>query len=179
MAKILVVDESEQRRRLIRGSLEGGQHQLLEAGGEREALALARGGRPDLIIVDIIMPTMDGSEFVRLLAADLGYPKARVVLSAAQHLAREARVLSEACGIRNVAVTPWEPAVFRKLIDSTLAGIEEPNPVAEAHPTTNADAGSDAISRKLIALMELNEGNVAGQDAGQIVAETCRRARYV
>ena len=47
-----------------------GDHRLLQAGDGVEALADARAEQPDLVIADVLMPTMDGYELVRQLRAD-------------------------------------------------------------------------------------------------------------
>ncbi|AKG52804.1 two component transcriptional regulator [Dehalogenimonas sp. WBC-2] len=57
--KILVVDDQVQIRRLVSAIL-GAEYQVLEATGGEEALQIARQDMPDLVIMDILMPGMDG-----------------------------------------------------------------------------------------------------------------------
>ena len=53
--------------------------------------------RPDLVISDILMPTMDGYEFVRQLRADLRIAATKVVFTTATYHVREALALAAAC----------------------------------------------------------------------------------
>ena len=57
--RILVVDDEAHIRRLVRGML-GEDYIVLEASDGREAVDMARMQRPDLILMDIMMPEMDG-----------------------------------------------------------------------------------------------------------------------
>src|SRR5689334_24827555 len=70
MATILIVDDYDINRELLVTLLGYRSHRLLEATDGLEALTLSRSERPDLAIADILMPTMDGYEFVRQLRAD-------------------------------------------------------------------------------------------------------------
>ena len=66
--KILIVDDVAADRNYLVATLGYAGHQLIEACDGEAALAKARAERPDLIIADILMPAMDGYEFVRQLA---------------------------------------------------------------------------------------------------------------
>jgi sigma-B regulation protein RsbU (phosphoserine phosphatase) len=67
-ARILIVDDQRSARDLIRMSLENsGYHNLQCANNGREALAQIRREAPDLIVLDLVMPSMDGYEFCRRL----------------------------------------------------------------------------------------------------------------
>ncbi|ADJ25354.1 response regulator receiver protein [Dehalogenimonas lykanthroporepellens BL-DC-9] len=57
--KVLIVDDQEQIRLLVCGILKD-EYEVLEAGSGEEALQVAREYLPDLIIMDILMPGMDG-----------------------------------------------------------------------------------------------------------------------
>ncbi len=61
---ILVVDDEPQIRRLLRTSLGAHQYQVLEAASGHEALAKAAEERPDLLILDLGLPDMDGLEML-------------------------------------------------------------------------------------------------------------------
>jgi CheY-like chemotaxis protein len=65
--KILVVEDNPANMRVIRMLLRSKGYTLLEATDGEEALAVAREGRPDLIIMDIQLPKMDGLEVTRRL----------------------------------------------------------------------------------------------------------------
>lgn len=62
---ILVVDDEAQLVSVVRGYLEQAGFQVVTAGNGREALFAARDHQPDLIILDMMMPVMDGLTFMR------------------------------------------------------------------------------------------------------------------
>jgi DNA-binding NtrC family response regulator len=64
MARILVIDDQEPVRALLRRALEGAGHEVLEASNGRLGLALYRERSADLIITDIVMPEMSGLELM-------------------------------------------------------------------------------------------------------------------
>src|SRR6202030_2939389 len=70
VATILIVDDGPGNREYLVAVLGDSGHRLLEAADGAEALALARTEHPDLVIADILMPTMDGYEFVRRLRSN-------------------------------------------------------------------------------------------------------------
>ncbi|MCA9931968.1 MAG: response regulator transcription factor [Anaerolineales bacterium] len=63
--KILVVDDETRLRNVVRGYLEQEGYDVVTAGNGREALLVARDEQPDLIVLDLMMPEMDGWEFMR------------------------------------------------------------------------------------------------------------------
>ena len=62
---ILVVDDNERLRTLVKAYLTQEGYRVVTAGDGREALFVARQENPDLIVLDIMMPEMDGYEFMR------------------------------------------------------------------------------------------------------------------
>jgi len=66
-AKILIVDDAPLNRRILTSLLQPEGYILLEAGNGREAVDLALRELPDLIMLDIIMPLMNGYEVCSLL----------------------------------------------------------------------------------------------------------------
>jgi DNA-binding response OmpR family regulator len=67
---VLVVDDEADIRKALRIVLEAEGYQVLEAGDGLEALQMVHQARPELIILDIMMPHMDGLEVLRRLEAD-------------------------------------------------------------------------------------------------------------
>ncbi|MFP4168628.1 MAG: response regulator [Desulfonatronovibrionaceae bacterium] len=67
---VLVVDDHPLNRKVLRKTLEGDGHEVLEADSGKAALALAREQVPDLIVLDIMMPGMDGFTVCSELQSD-------------------------------------------------------------------------------------------------------------
>ncbi len=67
---ILVVDDDVDARRIARTWLEGAGRRVLEAGDGRECLVTAQLEQPDVILLDLVLPDVDGWEAARALRAD-------------------------------------------------------------------------------------------------------------
>lgn len=81
MAKILVVDDEPNLRRLYRLVFERDGHLVATAGNAMEAIRSFESDRPDLVVMDLRMPDMDGLDLMaRLLHRD---PKTAIVLNSA------------------------------------------------------------------------------------------------
>ena len=71
MKKILIVDDQLEVRDLVEVTLRAEDYQILKAEGGKEAVEIAKTERPDLIIMDIMMPgSWDGLEATRILKND-------------------------------------------------------------------------------------------------------------
>jgi signal transduction histidine kinase/DNA-binding response OmpR family regulator len=79
-ATLLAVDDDPLAIELMRVSLEPEGYTVLTAGGGVEAIELARGIEPDLIILDLLMPDMDGFAVVEALRADQGTSEIPIVV---------------------------------------------------------------------------------------------------
>jgi len=77
MALILLIDDDEFYRRMIRRTLEEQRHQVIEAEEGAEGLELYQAYKPSLVITDMRMPEMDGLEVIRSIRAM--NPKARII----------------------------------------------------------------------------------------------------
>ncbi|MFI6073515.1 response regulator transcription factor [Actinoplanes sp. NPDC051343] len=69
-ARILVADDDPKHAQLIKLYLEREGHQVLTVGDGRAALEQARARRPDLILLDVMMPIVDGLDVCRILRAE-------------------------------------------------------------------------------------------------------------
>ncbi len=89
MARILVVDDRPLNRQFLAKLLGYAGHESLEAGDGSEALAMTREQHPDLVITDILMPTMDGIEFTRRLQKDPSIAHIPIIFYSATHRLQE------------------------------------------------------------------------------------------
>ena len=69
-AKILIVEDDEDLHLLYRLYLQGESYQIVQARNGKEGLEQAEREKPDLIILDMIMPIMDGEEFLQKLRSE-------------------------------------------------------------------------------------------------------------
>jgi two-component system, chemotaxis family, chemotaxis protein CheY len=105
MAKILVVDDAEFLRVRISKMLSGEGHEILEAENGLVALNTYKQAHPDLVLMDITMPEMDGLTALKEIRSH--DPKARVVMLTA--LGQESVVLEAIkSGARDFVVKPFE-----------------------------------------------------------------------
>jgi len=81
MATVLVVDDSEFMRRVLKNILEGGGHKVREAKNAEEALDLFKKFGADVITMDIVMPDTDGIETVKRLK--LADQKVKIIMVSA------------------------------------------------------------------------------------------------
>ena len=98
-ATILVVDDRPTNRQFLSTLLGYGGHRLLEAADGAEALRLVRAEHPDLVISDILMPTMDGFEFAKSVRADPDVAATKIVFYTATYRATEATLLAKVQGL--------------------------------------------------------------------------------
>jgi CheY-like chemotaxis protein len=79
-ARILVVDDERQNRQLLEVILEGEGYHVLTAASGREALEKIAGELPDLVLLDVMMPGMDGYQVASLIKADAATKSIPVIL---------------------------------------------------------------------------------------------------
>ncbi|MDO8281818.1 MAG: response regulator [Thermodesulfovibrionia bacterium] len=70
MKKILIVDDNEKNRKLLKVIIESHGYETVEADNGKEGVRLARESKPLLILMDIQMPVMDGIEAAKILKSE-------------------------------------------------------------------------------------------------------------
>src|SRR6478752_8806045 len=116
MATILIVDDLAANRTFLVTLLAHQGHRMLEAANGSEALASIHAERPDLVITDVLMPVMDGYEFVKQLRLDPKTSGIPVVFYTAHYGEREARTLALSIGVSDVLIKPAESAEVLKVV---------------------------------------------------------------
>ena len=80
MAKILIVDDEATFIKLAQIRLESSGYEVITAKDGEEGLEKAKSEKPDLIMLDVVMPEMDGYQVCRLLKKDAQYNKIPIIL---------------------------------------------------------------------------------------------------
>jgi two-component system, cell cycle sensor histidine kinase and response regulator CckA len=126
MATILIVDDLTANRSFLVTLLGGHGHRLVEAADGLAGLAAVQAVAPDLVITDVLMPVMDGYEFVRQLRLDPLTCRIPVLFYTAPYGAREARALARSSGVPYVLTKPAQPEEVLEIVASVLSGQSEP-----------------------------------------------------
>jgi PAS domain S-box-containing protein len=191
MSTILIVDDQLPNREYLVTLLAYAQHRLLEASDGAEALPIIRAERPDLIIADILMPTMDGFELVRQLRADPPIAKTPVIFVTAHYHEREAQELARNCGVASVITKPAEPQTILNAVGAALglAPALQPEPVAQDFDRDHLRLLTDKLSQKsdalritnarLSALVDLNLQLASELDLRRLLQSFGRAARQI
>jgi PAS domain S-box-containing protein len=125
MTSILVLDDRAENRELMLTVLRHAGYAVTDAATGAEALERIGAAPPDLIIADILMPGMDGYEFVRRLRSDPLTRGIRVMFCTATYAEDEIRTLAAACGVSQILFKPCEPGDIYAAVSAALAATEE------------------------------------------------------
>jgi PAS domain S-box-containing protein len=120
MSAILVLDDQAADRALLATVLGHAGHAVVEAATGEQALRMARADPPELIMVDLMMPGMNGYEFMRELRADPTVSHTRVVWCTAAYDENEVRRIADSCGVSHILVKPCAPGAIVAMIQSAL-----------------------------------------------------------
>lgn len=189
MAQVLVVDDHPSNRELIVALLKYAGHESLEAADGNLALEQVRAARPDLVICDLLMPTMDGYEFVRQMRADPNVAHTEVIFYTATFTESEARGLATSCGVSSVLVKPCEPEVILSAIEHALAHATadkvrtDDDQFDREHLRLLTDKLTlkvdelESVNLRMSALIDLNLQLASERDPHVLLDKVCRGAR--
>ena len=121
--RVLVVDDERAIRLLCRVNLSASGIEVLEAENGRAALELAREERPDLVLLDVMMPGVDGWTVARELAADERTREIPVVFLTARAETADKRLGRQLGGV-GYLVKPFDPVTIADYVEDVLARIE-------------------------------------------------------
>ncbi len=190
MSKILVVDDDATSRKLVVALLGFEGHAVCEAADGAEALRSARQYRPELIISDILMPSMDGYEFVRQLREDPVLAQTAVVFYTANYRQQEAEALAIRCQVDRVITKPCEAADFIRAVEGVLAAGSRPHAITPADFDIEhlrvltdklAQTANDlhAANGRLRALVDLNVQLISEREPQALFKRMCDGAYHL
>ena len=122
-AKVLVIDDEAPIRLLCRVNLEAEGMEVIEAQDGTAGVELARSERPDVILLDVMMPGMDGWEVLQALQAGEGTSEIPIVFLTARAELRDRAQGLELGGIDYVT-KPFNPIDLAPLVNGLLARVE-------------------------------------------------------
>lgn len=191
MATILIVDDRPTNRQFLVKLLGYYHHHLLEAADGAEGLKMTQSARPDLVIADILMPTMDGYEFVRQLRAAPLISKTPVIFYTAHYLLHEAQSLAQSCGVAHILTKPCKPDEIIKTVNAALGlnNAPAPAPPPEEFNQEHLRLLTNKVSQKveelratnlrLEALIQFGQELALLHDPVQLLGNFCQAARHL
>ncbi len=123
-AMILVADDDPAITELVRVNLETHGYQVVAAHDGRETLSLALKEKPDLILLDIVMPEVDGYEVLRLLKSDPETEAIPIIVLTA-YASDEGAVISWLEGAAGYLAKPFDPDELLLTVKRTLEAGEQ------------------------------------------------------
>lgn len=180
MSTILIVEDHAMSRQVLKSLFGYAGHRVLEASDGTAALTLARSERPDLVISDIVMPTMDGTEFVRLLRREEALERVPVIFYTATYRLPEALQISgSTLGECRVIPKPSDPQFILQTVNEVL-GIAPQEPASRpAIERISPPAKSDGAGLQLAAVIDLSFHLVGQRDPARLLETFSRALREI
>jgi len=118
--RVLVIEDQEDNRRIVRDLLTASGYELIEATTGEEGLELAERERPDLILMDIQLPGLDGYEVTRLIKANPELHRIPIIAVTSYALSGDDQKAA-AAGCDGYVTKPFSPRVLLAKIREYLA----------------------------------------------------------
>jgi two-component system phosphate regulon response regulator PhoB len=128
MAKILVIEDEADIQHILEFNLQQGGHKVTLAGRADEGLRLAREKKPDLVLLDLMLPDMSGTEVCRQIKSDPQLKGTQVIILTAKGEEID-RVVGFELGADDYVVKPFSVRELLLRIQAILRrGTNEPEP---------------------------------------------------
>jgi len=193
-AKILVADDSESDRAAARDALGAAGHTVVEATDGQQALEIFARDRPDLVMLDVVMPRMSGLETCRIIKAKTQHTYLPVIMVSTRNSVN-ARVEGLRSGADDYLGKPYDPEELRARVEALLrakrlltepatsasAGAPEPSPAPRARPqaaTTAANVTAAVPGAPMPVEDEQRSGAIEIHARRRLDAEFDRAERY-
>jgi two-component system, cell cycle response regulator DivK len=117
--RILVVEDQEDLRDVLRTLLVGSGYEMLEAANGEDGVAKARSDRPDLILMDIQMPVLNGYEATQQIKADPELASTPIV-AVSSFAMKGDEEKARAAGCDHYVTKPYSPVQLLRIIRAFL-----------------------------------------------------------
>ena len=117
--RILVVEDQEDLREIARLALEGAGYEVVEAATGPEAVAIAETERPDVVLMDIQLPVLDGYESTRRIKALPGMASTAII-AVSSFAMRGDEEKARAAGCDGYVTKPYSPKQLVELVRQFL-----------------------------------------------------------
>jgi DNA-binding response OmpR family regulator len=124
---ILVVDDEQRLVSVVKAYLEQEGFRVVTASNGREAIHIARHEKPDLIILDIMMPEMDGYDFLRAHRKERETP----IIMLTARVADDEKVIGLELGADDYVTKPFKPRELIARVRAVLRRVGKTEPMAE------------------------------------------------
>lgn len=118
--RLLLVDDDDELRHAVQLRFESAGFEVITAGDGLEALRLGREGRPSLIILDLMLPNLNGYEVCRLLKFDQKFHHIPIILCSARSR-RDDMAMGEAAGADAYVTKPFDGKALIHQVETLLA----------------------------------------------------------
>lgn len=120
MQTLLIVDDQDDLRKMLRIALGYGKYRLLEAADGNSALSIARAEKPDVILLDVMMPgDLDGIAVCRAIKSDPALKHCFVIMLTALGQAADSAA-GDAAGADAYMVKPFSPAKLVEVVEMRM-----------------------------------------------------------
>lgn len=121
MARVLVVDDDRVIQQLLEVNLELEGYEVAKASNGEEAIALVRSYKPDLVLLDVMMPKLDGRETCRRIKADPETKDVPIIFLSARAQDMDVNSGLE-LGASAYVTKPFDPVELLDTVARVLAG---------------------------------------------------------
>jgi signal transduction histidine kinase/DNA-binding response OmpR family regulator len=190
-ARVLILEDRAPDRRFLSTLLDFGGYRVLEATNGVEGLAAAAAHEFDVVISDVLMPVMDGFEFVRRLRRTPGGADVPVIFYTATYHEYQARALAEECGVVEIMTKPSEPETILARVEAALArgrtrvrSISD-GPFDRRHAQLTADTLVDKVrdleisEGRMVAIAEIGQRFIEEREPVALLQRVCDTVREV
>ena len=148
---VLTIDDSKVLRMMVARQLEPTQCRILEAVDGREGFETAKRERPDLILLDVTMPVMDGAQTLEAIRKDPDIAKTPVIMLTAES-GKDLVVQLARLGVQGYIVKPFNAETFNAQVLKVLNAL--PTKSEDATPATAGAAAAAPLDPKIVLVVD-------------------------